>query len=155
MTDEALLKLWETEKTAPRWFRDAGETDKFSDGDYLKWCDQFEIFGLANDRAALFLKRNDAHGEIHFSIERKFTEIDALVTELESVRTRIFASGITVVTAWVAKRNTGLRNICIELGMQYHGLKKWKGESHGKIIEWMCYQVFAPAKIVERVPSIC
>lgn len=156
--EEKLLNLWEHEKRSPQWFRDASETARYTDEEYLDWCREHTVYFLGDGKAALFVRRFDdvpELAEIHFSAERGFRNTPEAVKELAGIRGRMFGDGIETVVAWVAKQNRGLRDVCLALGMEYHGFRRFKGETHGKAIEWRCYQLFAPKKNIDGATAIC
>lgn len=146
-----LLRFWKMERRAPRWFKDMSRTKSFKTRDFVKWCQKkWRIYEILDGQSALFVERNATRAEIHFGLLRG-TDTANLTKELFDIRTDIFCAGIEMIFGWVAKKNVGLKRICEQLGLVFHGLQKFEGESHNQVTAWQCYAV-AQREIL-RVPS--
>lgn len=53
----------------------------------------------------------------------------------------MFTAGMLEAWLWLASKNYGVRRILERVGMRRDGVSRYKGQSHGRPIEWLRYSV--------------
>lgn len=139
--EELLLKFWEAEKQTPRWFRDAGNAWVTSDIEFLEFCKScWRIYLFLEEKAVMYVGKIGTIANIHLSLMPDADKAN-LIKELFEIEFDILEVECNSIIGWVAKQNRGLRRICEQLGLRFYGFSRFKGETHGKVIEWQCHGI--------------
>jgi hypothetical protein len=138
VTDEpTLMRYFENDKTAPRWFKDANGIDGMSAEYYLGFCKNCWRIYEIDDVALLYCEEGKKAIGIHFSVMRGKS---VPMHDLWLIRNAVFQE-FEMIFGWVARQNKGTQRMCVELGLEYRGMKMLNGSTHGKVIEWKCYSM--------------
>lgn len=74
---------------------------------------------------------------------KKGANARAITLAVASLMRQMFAAGMLEAWLWLASRNFGVRRILETVGMRRDGVTRFKGQSHGRPIEWLRYSVRA------------
>jgi len=138
--DSTLLEYWREERSFPDWFRQSTEVWHQTEDQFLEFCRQCWSITEINKRALIYVEPQQGAAEVHFSLKRG-TKVETLISEFQNIRNSIFEE-FPIIIGWVNKRNSGLKTICRELGLNFYGVTMVRGQSHGKVIEWEAYTAF-------------
>lgn len=134
-------EIWDIEEAGPQWFTDASHvwTPDF-DAFMAFWRNCGEIWGLFDDdrlMALVYLEfRSPTAVNIHISAIRKLEEAE-LVRFYKSLVRKKALDGVTVMTAWLLKKNRPLRRVGAAAGFLPTGLRMTFGASRGRALEWI------------------
>ena len=140
LPDSTLLEYWREERSFPDWFRQSTEVWHQTEEQFLEFCRGCWRITEINKRALIYVEPRQGAAEVHFSLKRG-TKIETLISEFENIRSAIFEE-FPIIIGWVNKRNSGLKAICRELGLNFYGVTMVRGQSHGKVIEWEAFTAF-------------
>jgi len=135
--EEVFKRFWIDERTnTPQFMQDFGATWICSEADFLEFCQKMWKVYLVNDNTLVYIEPN---GEVHLSVLRG-ADTSSLVSELIKMRGEVLKT-LPLLFGWVGRHNRGIRKLMESIGFQFYGFTMFKGESHGKILEWHCYQI--------------
>jgi hypothetical protein len=134
-------------KSAPRWFKDADAAWGAEDADtYLEQMrtDAQADFGVfkGGDFIAVLTVSLEGKGIYNSHLmARRGADAGAIAAAVASLMRQMFGAGMLEAWLWLARRNYGVRRILEAVGMRRDGVTRFKGQSHGKPIEWLRYSV--------------
>lgn len=145
--DEDVLRLaWSWDEGRPVWY---GQMDRVFNngssedflaqlGDPLKafigvWGDEMEGVIIAEWKGGGFV-------EGHL-LARRRADTQLLTVAIRATLIDLLNCGLTHAFSWVAERNTGVRNLCVSIGMQPDGVAMWRGSYRGRVIKWLSHSI--------------
>ena len=147
-TDEALIREavgWL--RAAPRWFRDADAAWGATGADaYLEQMRSepqadFGVFKGSEFIAVLTVSLEGKGIYNSHLMARRGADPGAITLAVTLLMRQMFASGMLEAWLWLARKNYGVRLILEAAGMRRDGVTRFKGQTHGKPIEWLRYSV--------------
>jgi hypothetical protein len=129
------------ERKFPVFYRDSSNTWTATEADALKFYQHCQaLFGLfdRNKIVGLIYSQaiTDTVTDVHMDMERG-TDLAAVIPCIAEIRDRRWADGITLVMAWVLKRNRGVQRMLQAIGFRFSGLEMKAGSSHGSTLKWL------------------
>lgn len=129
-------RFWIDEANFPKWWKDANSTWGTTWEDFQAFCARMHKIYSIDDVALVYVEKvADGRANMHFSLLRG-ERIDT--KELIELRD-VIAVDFPVMYAWCGKRNRGLRRILEQIGFEWKGLQMHLQETHGKVLDWLCY----------------
>ena len=134
---------------APRWCRDADAAWGTEDADaYLKQMREepqadFGVFEAGELTAVVTVSLCGKGIYNSHLMARRGARPEAIAACIKALMVRLFEEGMRESWNWVAARNAGVRRLLEAVGMVRDGVSRFKGQSHGRPIEWLRYSVRA------------
>jgi len=150
--NESLFKqFWIDEGTNfPRFWKDGANSENVTWEEFKAFCDgMWKVYSI-DDVALVYVERTgEGRANMHFSLLRG-EGIDT--KDLIALRD-ILAINFPLMYAWCGKKNRGLRRILEQIGFEWKGLEMHWKQSHGKVLDWLCY-TFAEVSVANRTKSL-
>jgi RimJ/RimL family protein N-acetyltransferase len=126
---------------SPVWFRQMDKVFPETFGDYhLRAFDTGEInYGIFSDGlVGLFTVCHCGSGvfNVHVSAKRG-ASVDVMLEAACMLRDHLFKTGAQVLHGWVARFNRGVIRLGEHAGFHRDGVRMFKGECRGRVIEWV------------------
>lgn len=117
---DRLLLYWQAELDSPRWYRDSNDTDECTEDTFLEFCSRHRMFEINDSALLYFTKVSPVIGLLHFSVLRK-KKLD-LCDDIRRILHDELLKDVDIVYGWVYKRNSPLKRLCRQVGLQFNGL---------------------------------
>jgi hypothetical protein len=134
-------QAYEWTADAPEWWKAMDRVYPVSFGDYhLATFDESQFnFGIFDGEMFGLITVNhygDGVFDVHIAAKRG-ASVELLAEAACMIRERLFKSGAQAIFGWVAKFNRGIIKVGEACGMHRDGVRMFKGECHGRVIEWV------------------
>lgn len=131
-----LLKYWEDEKQAPRYFNDATDSWRTTKEQFLEFCAKCAEIHEFGERAVIYIE-DVGHAQIHFSVLRGARVTD-LIPDFIKLRDETLKR-YKMIFGWVCSKNVGLKRILRACEFEHNGMRMFHHQSHGRVMEWHCF----------------
>lgn len=129
-----LLKWWQIEQNSPKWFKDANSLWGETWDDFNKFCQGCDrIYDLGD--VIIYVQKDQDSANIHIGAVRH-ARID--IKALCIIRDKLLIE-FQVVYGWVLRHNRGIAKLANAVGMTFNGVRMFRGESRGRLLEWRCH----------------
>lgn len=138
---DVLTEAWSWRDDAPKWFRESLDIFKETFDEYMNAVPSELHYGVFDERAIAVIRLIEAEPyvfNIHLSA-RRGAEFDTLVVAGAALRDYLFENGVKGFFGWLPTINRGVARLYRSLGFTDTGLRIYKGQIHGKTVEFVQY----------------